>query len=211
MTGIGPVEPYEPPDDAVRSSGLDTLDSFGPDSPRLSERWAALPPSRRRAALAGTLAIGITLAVAALLLLRPAPATPAPNPWPSQVTALRYDGPGHGPGRFRFTVSVTGTAPVTVRQLDTGLPDLTVDAAPSLPVTVDPGSPWHLTAHLTARNCAALPRGLNEPYIELTLSNRRAQQRHMFLFDGAYRRDLWRWIRASCTPTPPAPAPTHAA
>ncbi|MEV1021566.1 hypothetical protein [Streptomyces sp. NPDC050264] len=200
MSGIGPVEPYDPSGDPRPPSGpdtLDTLDAFGSDSPRLSERWAALPPPWRRAATG--IALTVT-AVAAFLLLRPMPTPSAPTFWPSQVTALRYDGPGYGPGRFRFTVSVTGTSPVTVRQLDTGIHDLTADSAPSLPATVEPGDPWHLTAHLTASNCAALPHDINEPYIELTLHNRRAQQRHMFLFDGAYRRDLSQWIRASCGP-----------
>ncbi|MFD6619976.1 hypothetical protein ACFWFB_32565 [Streptomyces albidoflavus] len=200
MTGIGPVEPCEPtgPPPGPRPRP-DTLSTPRSETPRLTERWAAVPVPRRRAALALALA---TTAATALLLLRPAPATPAPPPWPSQVTALRYDGPGSEPGRFRFTVHVSGASPVTVHRLTTGPARLTADSAPTLPVTVEPGSPWHLTAHLTPHHCASLPHGINEPYIELTLSNRRARQEHAFLFGDSYRRDLWQWIRASCRPSP---------
>ncbi|GAA2288427.1 hypothetical protein OKJ48_35990 [Streptomyces kunmingensis] len=210
MTGIGPVEPYDPADDAGPASRLDTLDTFGSDSPRLPERWAALPARWRRAAQALAAVLAAALAATAFLLLRPDPPASTLPLWPSQVTALRYDGPGPGFGRFRFTVHVTGAHPVTVRQLDTGPARLTTDSAPTLPVTVEPGTRWHLTVRLTLHTCDALPQGINEPYIELTLSNRRAQQRHLYLFGGAYRDDLWRWIRASCDPAPAPRTPVAA-
>lgn len=209
MTGIGPVEPCEPTGSHAPPGArprLDTLATPRSETPRLAERWAAVPAPRRRAALALAL---VTVATPALLLLRPAPATPAPPPWPSQVTALRYEGPGPEPGRFRFVVHVSGAHPVTVHRLATGPARLAADSAPTLPVTVEPGSPWHLTARLTPHHCASLPHGFNEPYIELTLSNRRARQRHAFLFGEAYRRDLWQWIRAACHPAPTPRTITH--
>ncbi|WP_338695480.1 hypothetical protein V2W30_10160 [Streptomyces sp. Q6] len=191
MTGIGPVEPYDPGTDSPAHPG----EAIGTDAPRPGDRWAALPARRRRTAAALVAAVAAT---ATFLVTRPDPPPPAPASWPSQTTTLHYDGPGKHAGRFAFTVSITGEDPVIVRHLGTGIPQLAATVTPALPRIVQPDSPARLSVRIAVQDCATLPAGINQPYVELTLRNRRAQQRHSFIFEGRYPRDLWRWIHTVC-------------
>ncbi|MEV5609265.1 hypothetical protein [Streptomyces sp. NPDC052225] len=193
MTGIGPVEPYDPGTDSPPRPA----EAIGTDAPRVTDRWTALPARRRRTAVALAAAAAATVT---FLATRPDPPPPAPASWPSQITTLHYDGPGTGAGRFRFTVSVTGDHPMTVRHLDTGIPQLMATVTPALPRVARPDAPAHLTVRIAVRDCAHMPVGINQPYVELTLRNRRAQQAHSFIFEGRYPHDLWQWIHATCDP-----------
>jgi hypothetical protein len=206
MTGIGPVEPYEPSGDTGPPSGLDTLDTIGSNSPRLSERWAALPPRRRRTVL---LLTACAAALGLLLAVRPTPAGTTVSPWPAQATTLHYAGPTSDNGAFRFTVSVSAGSPVSIRRLSAGLPELGASTTPRLPLTVKAGKPRTVIVWLAVYACTGLPHGIDLPQLDLALRNERAQQRHSFLFGGAFARDLWTFLRANCGPalTPEAPAP----
>ncbi|MFI6872073.1 hypothetical protein ACIBL6_01390 [Streptomyces sp. NPDC050400] len=212
MTGIGPVEEYDPgddsppPADAIGTDSPRPADVIGTDSPRLHERWAALPPRRRRTAL---LLAAVAAAVTALLLLRPTPADPAPSPPPADATLLDYDGPGMENGTFRFTVRVSSGSPVTLRRLDAWIPELGASTTPRLPLTVKAGEPRFLVVWLSIYHCPGLPRDLDQPRLELTLRNQRAQQQHSFVFGDPLSRDLLAFLRANCGPAmpPPAPAP----
>ncbi|MEV3856265.1 hypothetical protein AB0J38_18305 [Streptomyces sp. NPDC050095] len=203
MTGIGPVEPYDPQGTPPATTHLDTI---GSNSPRLTDLWTTLPPRRRRIA-AGILALAA--ATTALLVLRPTPADPTPSPWPATTTTLEYDGPALDNGAFRFTVHVRTGSPVTIRQLESWLPELGASTTPRLPLTVKPGEPGTLTVWFAIYSCSGLPHGIDIPQLDLVLRNQRAQQQHSFLFGGAFARDLWSFLGANCGPAlpPEAPAP----
>ncbi|MFI0236767.1 hypothetical protein [Streptomyces sp. NPDC016845] len=205
MTGTGPVEPYEPTD-STPAPGLDTLDTFGPDSPLLRERWAAIPVRRRRTALLlAASAVAVAILLGALHTLRPTPDVTTPSPWPAQATTLRYHGPAPENGAFRFTVRVSSGSPVSIRQLEAGLPQLGASTTPRLPLTVRPGRPRTVTVWLAVYACTGLPRAIDLPQLDLDLRNERAQQRHSFLFGGAFARDLRTFLRANCGPALPSP------
>ncbi|MFJ9177810.1 hypothetical protein [Streptomyces sp. NPDC102360] len=194
MTGIGPVEPHEPAADShpLAPHPSDIVDA---DSPRPYERWNALPPRRRRLLLA---AIVTATAAAATLLLphpeRPAPAPP--DPWPAQVTHLKYEG-AHGE-TFRFTVRVDHGGPVTIRQMRSGDPRLTLTPTPRPPIEATPDTRRTLTVRIDVRDCSALPRALDMAYLDLILTNRRARELHSFIFVDRYPHDLLTLLRARC-------------
>ncbi|WP_328556116.1 hypothetical protein [Streptomyces sp. NBC_00358] len=207
MTGIGPVEPYHPgeADGPHQDAPADVLKA---KPPRLEARWAALPRSYRRTIQA--LAV-IATATGALFALRPAPpdrAAPNPYPWPAGVTTLRYEGRGITPTSFRFEVDVARGTPVTVRQVDAGLPELSATTTPRLPLTVKAGNPRLITVHISVYDCAALPPAIDLPHLDLLISNETAQQQQSFLFGGTYPHDLETGLRALCFPNRPPPTPT---
>ncbi|MEU6392567.1 hypothetical protein [Streptomyces sp. NPDC046939] len=208
MTGIGPVESWDPGGDATDGgtaspARVDTLSTPRSETPRLRERWAAVPVRRRRATL---LLVACAAALGVLPVLRPTPAATTPSPWPAQATTVRYDGPAPENGAFRFTLRVSTGSPVSVRQLRAGLPELGAATTPRLPLTVRPGEPRTVTVWLAVYACTGLPRGIDLPQLDMDLRNERARQRHSFLFGGAFARDLWAFLRANCGPALPRPA-----
>ncbi|WP_369245877.1 hypothetical protein [Streptomyces sp. R41] len=207
MTGIGPVEPYHPDDTDGPHEDTPT-DLLWSKSPPATTRWAALPRSRRRLLQALIIAAAAT---GAFFALRPTPvtqATPNPYPWPAGVTSLHYKGRGPTPATYRFEIDVARGSPVTVHQVLAGLPELGATTTPPLPLTVRAGSPRLITVRISVYKCAALPPALDLPHLDLLLSNRTARQQQSFLFGGAYPRDLWTDLRASCFPNPASAAPT---
>ncbi|NEB80001.1 hypothetical protein G3I40_32985 [Streptomyces sp. SID14478] len=203
MTGIGPVEPYEEPH-GPRGDPLAPPTTLVSHPARLSERWAALPPRGRRITL---LLAACAAALAVLFVLRAGPADPAPTPWPAQVTTVHYDGPAPDNGAFRFTVTVRSGDPVTLRQLDSWLPELGVSTTPSLPLTVRPGQPATLTVWLAVYACTGLPHGIDLPRLDLVLHNGRGRQQHGYPFDGPFARDVWEFLGANCGPALPSDEP----
>lgn len=194
MTGIGPVEPYETADGSQPLTPR-PADMVGADSPRVYDRWAALPPRRRRLLLAAA----VTAAAVTGTLLLPTPERPdppPPDPWPAQVTHLTYAGP-HGTG-FRFTARVDHGTAVTISHVRAGDPRLAATTTPRPPLDITPHSPRTLTVRIDVRDCSALPRALDMTYLDLTLTNRRARELHSFIFIDRYPRDLLTLLRARC-------------
>ncbi|KOG32064.1 hypothetical protein [Streptomyces resistomycificus] len=204
MTGTGPVEP-------VNSSETgESHDVIGVDSPRptdrLRERWSALPPRTRTAALLALL----TAAVATGVLLAPhhhRTERPEPAPWPANVTAWHYLGPVSPPnspafaGRFRFAVTVGKGPPVTLEVTGASSPGLRARALPEPDFTVRPGTPRRITVQISVSHCSGLPLNADLPFLDVTLRNTRAIQRHSFIFGGAFSRDLSELLHAACAPT----------
>ncbi|MEU6846292.1 hypothetical protein ABZ930_30890 [Streptomyces sp. NPDC046716] len=208
MTGIGPVEPYDP-DDAPRPRTPPppaATDTLGSDSPRLSDRWTALPPRRRRLLALG--AAGLTAALATTALLLPSsPDAPALDPWPAQVTHLRYDGPAGPGGTFAFTVRVDRGSAVTISHIQPGTAQLTTHVTPGTPFTTAPGAPRALRVRIGVRGCAALPHALDMTYLDITLHNRRGRQRHSYLFVDRYPHALLDHVHTICRARRAPPGP----
>ena len=212
MSGTGPVEPANSTDDEH------SRDVIGTDAPRpadrLTGRWRGLPPGRRRAVVATALiAVGAAWADALPQALapdrRPPPhePVPVPTPWPATVTAWHYlgraaspDSPGKA-GRFRFAVTVDRGPAVTLQVAGTSYPGLTARAVPGPTVTVPAGTPHGITVEITVSDCSALPPEVDHPFLDVTLRNERAIQRHSFIFGRGYARDLSDLFRAACGPS----------
>ncbi|MFG2808417.1 hypothetical protein [Streptomyces massasporeus] len=211
MSGIGPVEP-------ANSTGAEhSWDVIGTDAPRpgdrLAGRWSGLPPGRRRAVVAAAVIVVATASVLALPQAlapdrQPPPydPVPAPTPWPATVTAWHYLGraePFNSPGktgRFRFAVTVERGPAVTLRVTGTSYPGLTARAVPGPAFTVPTGTPRAITVEITVSDCSALPPEVDHPFLDVTLRNTRAIQRHSFIFGRAYARDLSDLFRTACGP-----------
>jgi len=210
MTGTGPVEP-------VNSSETDdSYDVIGVDEPRLTDRWGkrwnTLSPRTRKATLAAT----ATAVAATAILLAQGPAEPDrpnPVPWPANVTAWHYLGPATPTnsrtttGRFRFAISVDHGPPVTLRVIGTSSPGLHARAIPEPDFTVTAGTPRRITVEITVSDCSDLPLNADLPFLDVTLRNTRAIQRHSFIFGGAFSRELSELLHTACDPPTPRPAP----
>ncbi|ELP63978.1 hypothetical protein ACKI1I_09790 [Streptomyces turgidiscabies] len=209
MTGIGPVEPVNSPD------AQETYEVIGADTPRLAERWQALSPRARRAAV-GAAALGAT-AAAVIALLPPEPSAPARTlvamPWPADVTTFRYTGlaatfdSAPANGLFRFAVTVHSGPPVTVRVIGTGLDGLAARISPAETSTVDAGTTRRITVQISVVDCAVHPLDADLPFLDVTLRNTRAIQHHRFAFAATYPDDLSQLVRAACSPLPARPSP----
>ncbi|MEU0177279.1 hypothetical protein ABZ178_28625 [Streptomyces massasporeus] len=215
MSGIGPVEPANEPvnsTDEERSCDVVGTDASRPGD-RLASRWSGLPAGRRRAVVAAAViavAAASTLALPQALAPDPHPPpydpVPAPTPWPATVTAWHYLGPAGSlnssgkTGRFRFAVTVEHGPAVTLRVAGTSYPGLTARAVPGPAFTVPAGTPRGITVEITVSDCSALPPEVDHPFLDVTLRNARAIQRHSFIFGRAYARDLSDLFRAACGP-----------
>ncbi|MGW1719479.1 hypothetical protein [Streptomyces sp. NPDC002156] len=209
MTGIGPVEPVNSPD------AQETYEVIGADTPRLADRWQALSPRVRRAAL-GAAALAVA-ATGVVVLLPPSPSAPdkalVPMPWPAAVTTFRYTGLAAtfdstpASGLFRFAVTVHSGPPVTVRVTGAAFDGLTARISPAETTTVNAGTTRRITVQISVVDCADFPLDADLPFLDVTLRNTRAIQRHSFIFGGAYPDDLFQLIRAACDPLPARPSP----
>ncbi|WKX08272.1 hypothetical protein [Streptomyces sp. NL15-2K] len=224
MTGTGPVEP-------VNSSETDdSYDIIGVDAPRLADRltawftgrlanqWTGPPPRARKAALTA----GVVATAVCVLLLAPtgtsdrADPPPRPTPWPANVTAWRYLGPTEPltapttdtkSGHFRFAVTITGGPPVTLTVTGTAFPGLDAHATPEPDFTVNAGTTRRITVEISVSDCTDLPLNADLPFLDVTLRNTRAIQRHSFTFGGAFSQDFSELLHGACEPTTARPAP----
>ncbi|MDH6216296.1 hypothetical protein [Streptomyces pseudovenezuelae] len=233
MSGIGPVEPVNGPE------ADESHDVIGTDAPRLGDgftnrlshrltgRWGALPPRTRRAVRSTGV---IVVAVAGVVLLPTAGAPdradpPQPRPYPANVTSWEYLGRAAAPttpaspdsrvtsGLFYFAVSVDHGPPVTVRVDGAAFPGLTAHATPERSLTVHAGTPLPIAVEISVSDCSGLPVNADLPFLDVTLRNTRAIQRHSFIFDGGYARDLSELLHGACGPATllPGPRPTGSA
>ncbi|MFD9461958.1 hypothetical protein [Streptomyces sp. NPDC060027] len=65
-----------------------------------------------------------------------------------------------------------------------------------------------ITARSSVYECAAPPRAIELPRLDLLISNKTAQQQQSFHFGGTCPRDPWTDLRARRFPNPPSPTPT---
>jgi len=210
MTGIGPVEPVNSPD------AQETYEVIGADTPRLTDRWQALSPRARRAALGVAALAATTAGVVVLLPPNPSPAPEnvlTPMPWPADATTFRYTGlaatfdSAPASGLFRFAVTVHSGPPVTVRVTGAAFDGLTALISPTDTTTVNAGTTRRITVQISVVDCTDLPLDADLPFLDVTLRNTRAIQQHSFTFGGAYPDDLFQLIRAACDPLPARPSP----
>ncbi|MDX3450489.1 hypothetical protein PV396_00775 [Streptomyces sp. ME02-8801-2C] len=208
MTGIGPVEPVN------SSDAQETYEVIGADTPRLTDRWQAAPPRVRRAVV-GTAVLAATTA-AVIALLPPEDSAPTstlvPMPGPANVTTFRYTGLAAtfdstpASGLFRFAVTVHSGPPVTLRVTGAGAEGLTARISPAQNSAIDAGTTHRITVQISVADCARLPRDTRHPFLDVTLRNTRAIQRHRFNFGGAYPDDLSELLARACHPLPPRPS-----
>ncbi|WLW55838.1 hypothetical protein [Streptomyces sp. YU58] len=219
MTGIGPVEPVNSAETG------DSYDVIGADAPRLTDRlagrWNGLPRRARQGLLTATAATAT--AIGALVLTPggdPAPTfPPRPVPWPANVTTWHYSGlaaplnSARTSGRYRFAVSVDHGPPVTLTVTGAAFPGLRARVVPEPAFTVHAGTPRRITVEISVSNCSGLPLNPGLSFLDVTLRNTRAIQRHSFIFGRAYSRDLSTLLKNACEPptTTPGPRPTGSA
>ncbi|WP_377272150.1 Tat pathway signal sequence domain protein [Peterkaempfera sp. SMS 1(5)a] len=155
------------------------------------------------------IAVGCTLAV---LLLAAAPEPmpgppPVPPPWPAEVAAVVYQGPAADTqdmdGTFRALVVITVVAgpPVTVTAISQDYAGMALATAPVPPVEVRRGRPWTVELRVTVTDCAAAPRGLSLPFVNVTLRNTRAIQTESEILGERYAHDLSAAVRRQCHPS----------
>ncbi|MBC2905841.1 hypothetical protein [Streptomyces cupreus] len=212
MTGTGPVEPVNAPD----ADG--SFEVIGADAPRLTDRvaqrWGALPPRARKSAVAAGLAL--LTAVGALLLAPDDPETREPldlSAWPADVTRWDYLGLAEHPnspttrGSYRFAVSVLRGPDVTLRVTGAAFDGLRAQSTPRPEFTVPGGATRRITVEISVSDCSELPLDAGFHYLDVTLRNTHAIQRHSFIFGGAFSRDLSDLLHEACDPIPPGPGP----
>ncbi len=208
MTGIGPVEPVNSPD------AQETYEVIGADTPRFTDRLAGPVAALRRAVL-GTVALAAATA-GVIVLLPPKQSTPPTTltavPWPANVTTFRYTGlaatfdSAPTNGLFRFAVTVRGGPPVTLRVTGAAFDGLTARISPAETSTVDAGTTRRITVQISVVDCASLPLDAGLPFLDVTLRNTRAMQRHSFIFGGAFPHDLSELLQRPAIRCPPGQA-----
>jgi hypothetical protein len=217
MSGIGPVEPVG------SSPAEETREVIGTDSPRLSDRWRALRRPVRRGLVLGAIALaatGVGLAASRTAPHERAAAVPAaPTPFPANVTQWRYLGPASAPaphatrGSFRFAVDVGGGPPVTLEVTGAEFAGLGARATPEPRFTVRAGTTREITVEISVSDCSAVSANVDFPFLDVTLRNTRAIQRHSYIFGGSLSRDLSGLVRGACERSGPRkiPSPTGSA
>ncbi|MFE9601897.1 hypothetical protein [Streptomyces hokutonensis] len=209
MSGIGPVESVDSPE----ANG--SYEVIGGDPPHLTDRWHTLSPRTRRAVLtAGAVAV---LGVGAVLLppvhtSRQSDPQP-PTPWPANVTEWRYVGLAQTTdsptttGFFRFAVAVDSGPAVTLRVTGAAFDGLTAEAVPEPSFTVHTGATRRVTVEISVSDCSGLPLNADLAFLDVTLRNTRAIQRHSFIFGASYSKDLSQLLHRACSTTNSRPGP----
>ncbi|MFJ9897867.1 hypothetical protein ACIQPR_31505 [Streptomyces sp. NPDC091280] len=209
MSGIGPVESVDSPE----THG--SYEVIGGDPPHLTDRWHSLSPRARRAVLAAgsVLALGV-----GALLLQPVHSLGhsdprPPTPWPANVTSWRYVGLAQTidspttTGFFRFAVSVERGPAVTLRVTGAAFDGLTAQAVPEPSFTVHTGATRRITVEISVSDCSGLPLNADLAFLDVTLRNTRAIQRHSFIFGATYSKDLSQLLHRACGTTNARPGP----
>lgn len=96
---------------------------------------------------------------------------------------------------------------MTLRVTGTSSPGLHAHATPAPDFTVHVGRPRRITVEITVSDCSDLPLNADLPFLDVTLRNMRAIQRHSFIFGGTFSRDLSELLHTACDPPPARPAP----
>ncbi|WP_262059980.1 hypothetical protein [Streptomyces sp. STR69] len=209
MSGIGPVESVDSPE----ANG--SYEVIGGDPPHLTDRWHTLSPRARRAALAAG-AVAVTSVGAVLLApahtIRQSDPQP-PTPWPANITEWRYVGLAQTTdsptttGFFRFAVTVDSGPAVTLRVTGAAFDGLIAQAVPEPSFTVHTGATRRVTVEISVSDCSGLPLNADLAFLDVTLRNTRAIQRHSFIFGASYSKDLSQLLHRACGTTNARPGP----
>lgn len=209
MSGIGPVESVDSPE----ANG--SYEVIGGDPPHLTDRWHTLSPRARRAVLAAgavaVLGVGTVLLLPADSSRQTDPRPPAP--WPANVTSWRYVGLAQTTdsptttGFFRFAVAVETGPAVTLRVTGAAFNGLTAQAVPEPSFTVNTGATRRVTVEISVSDCSGLPLNADLAFLDVTLRNTRAIQRHSFIFGASYSKDLSQLLHRACSTTNARPGP----
>ncbi|MGC0377935.1 Tat pathway signal sequence domain protein [Streptomyces sp. SAI-229] len=196
MSGAGPVEPGE---------GTHARTSLSAPRPR---RGLVIQhfERHRRAALGALLTTAVLTGSGYLYVSRPRPEPPPPPPYPSQVTAVEYLNPraagaAADPRIFSFDVEVTVESdhPVTVTRIAQPYAGLSVSSSPRTPFRTKTGSPRKITITARVTECGKVPRNAGLPFLDVTLRNPRAIQKHSFILGSRYARDLSHALQVACS------------
>ncbi|MBK3568230.1 MULTISPECIES: hypothetical protein [unclassified Streptomyces] len=209
MSGIGPVESVDSPE----ANG--SYEVIGGDPPHLTDRWHTLSPRARRAVLAAGAAAVLGIGTILLLPADSARQTdPRPlAPWPANVTSWRYIGLAQTTdsptttGFFRFAVAVESGPAVTLRVTGAAFNGLTAQAVPEPSFTVHTGATRRVTVEISVSDCSGLPLNADLAFLDVTLRNTRAIQRHSFIFGDSYSKDLSQLLHRACSTTNARPGP----
>ncbi|MFD7690368.1 Tat pathway signal sequence domain protein [Streptomyces sp. NPDC059781] len=196
MSGVGPVEP-----------GEGTHARAVLSAPRPRRGLVAQHFERHRRAVLGTLlATAVLTGGGCLYVTRPRPEPPPPPPYPSQVTAVEYldpraAGAATDPRSFSFDVEVTVESdhPVTVTRISQPYAGLSASSSPRTPFRTKAGSPRKITITTRVTECGKVPRNAGLPFLDVTLRNTRAIQKHSFILGSRYAQDLSRALQVACS------------
>jgi hypothetical protein len=197
--GTGPVEELRDDEGAAAAEQL-----ASPAGPGAAERWRALPPARRRAALAVT-GLVVAGAVTGTVLARlPEDPPPPPVPVPTLVTDIGYRGIhlSSDDGTFlvlmAMTVAPDARVPVELTRVTQGYPSLSSHSESALPLKVVPGQSLSFALRVRVRDCSKTPISASMPLINVTLRNTRAIRTRSEIFGERYARQLSRVLRSLC-------------
>jgi hypothetical protein len=202
MSGIGPVEPV----DSRAENG--SYEVVGRDPVGFEGRWGALRPGLRRALLAGATALAAAGIGLAAVLTAPGDEAGAADrtPFPANVTAWRYLGLTAG-GGFRFAVDVSAGPPVVLEVTAAEFAGLDARAIPEPRFTVPAGRSREVTVEISVSDCSAVQPNLDFPFLDVTLRNTRAMQRHSYIFGAKLSQDLSALVHRACDQQGPRTIP----
>ncbi|MGP4042822.1 Tat pathway signal sequence domain protein [Streptomyces sp. 2A115] len=210
MSGVGPVEPgpgtraWDTPEPGTRSL---------PEPPR--RRLARLYARHRRAVLASAAAAVLLPGGGYLYVTRPQPPPPPAPPYPYLVVHVSYLGketaPANAPRQsFSFAVKVTTQSgpPVTVMDITQSYDSVSLTSVPRPPFRTEVGSPRKIVVTMHVTECANVPVSAGLPFLDVTLRNTRAIQRHSFILGERYAHDLSEALQGICdNDAPSSPKP----
>jgi hypothetical protein len=110
-------------------------------------------------------------------------------------------------GFFRFAVTVNSGPPVTIRVTGAAFDGLVAQAVPEPTFTVHAGATRRITVQISVSDCSGLPLNADLAFLDVTLRNTRAIQRHSFIFGSAYSKDLSQLLHRACGTTNARPGP----
>ena len=105
-------------------------------------------------------------------------------------------------------MTVNSGPPVTLTVIDAAFAGLTAHSTPRPDITVTAGTTRKVTVSISVFDCNGLPLNADLPFLDVTLRNTRAIQRHSFIFGSEYAHDLSRLLHAACD-HPPASLPSR--
>ncbi|MEU8888272.1 hypothetical protein [Streptomyces sp. NPDC048442] len=118
---------------------------------------------------------------------------------PGLITRISYQGLAGPPDRkarsFTFRIKITTTDPargshLLVSAIQQPYAAFTTFATPAPPLDIRQGRGIVTALRITVGTCTGIPRGVSLPVLEVTLSNRRTEERVSFGLGATYAEDL---------------------
>ncbi|WP_320779814.1 Tat pathway signal sequence domain protein [Streptomyces sp. CRN 30] len=124
---------------------------------------------------------------------------------PSQVVRVTYLGPEYSPptaptSSFSFAVKVTAKSgpPVTVTRFSQPYHAISLSTTPRPPFSAKAGSDRKIVITMHVTDCSEVPWNAGFPFLDVTLRNTHAIEKHSFILGERYARGLSRALRAAC-------------